>query len=502
MTGEFLVPLLRTDGGYPDPIAIETWHLALGSTIAVELPHDLFALWLFPGNGGVVMLGPEGLAVDRVEVPAPDPMLPQEELFRLEERLRQAKYPSAMAAPIRHGGRDVGLMLLGSFARGVFGPAQAVALQRLGARLGPTMADLAAKMPAVSSRPLLEPNLTRENLVEHLARAACEAINAADLLGRASGLLYPLLPHDRLEVLVPGTVPDSYIGLSGVLPRRRWGGPGGAPGPGGNVEPLAAIVPRFGEGPTLLVSDVSELELPLEWSGGSHPLPARSLLGARMTVGRTTVGYLIIGSVAGDGYRPEDEDLLALAALVLAPRVATLRTAGEAAPRPPLSAPSEEPPIRRAAAALAGTASLEEGLRTFAAELHGVLPHRGISIHLRRGETEVVSLDPEALRPIADLPAVRLREFEGAPLLEGEDQWLVLARRDRDEVLVPLRVAGRVVGTLGVRTAEPGSSREAAALALQFADLLAPHLELLRRGAASPPVSRSIRAASVESQST
>jgi len=63
-------------------------------------------------------------------------------------------------------------------------------------------------------------------------------------------------------------------------------------------------------------------------------------------------------------------------------------------------------------------------------------------------------------------------------------------------------VAGRVVGTLGVRTAEPGSSREAAALALQFADLLAPHLELLRRGAASPPVSRSIRAASVESQST
>jgi hypothetical protein len=52
-----------------------------------------------------------------------------------------------------------------------------------------------------------------------------------------------------------------------------------------------------------------------------------------------------------------------------------------------------------------------------------------------------------------------------------------------EEVLVPLRVAGRTVGTLGVRAAAFTEVRGAAAIARQFADVLAPHLELLRRGA-------------------
>ncbi len=33
------------------------------------------------------------------------------------------------------------------------------------------------------------------------------------------------------------------------------------------------------------------------------------------------VGYLLLGSVARDAYRPEDEDTLAFAALLVAPRV-------------------------------------------------------------------------------------------------------------------------------------------------------------------------------------
>jgi hypothetical protein len=55
---------------------------------------------------------------------------------------------------------------------------------------------------------------------------------------------------------------------------------------------------------------------------------------------------------------------------------------------------------------------------------------------------------------------------------------------DGEEVLVPLRVAGRPVGTLSLRSAGFTDPRAVAASVQPFADLLAPHLELLRRGAA------------------
>ena len=481
MAGEFLVPLLRTEGGCPDPIAIETWHLALGPAVAVEVPHDLFALWLFPATGGVVLLGPEALAADRVEVPVPAQVLQQDDLYRLEETLRRAKYLSAIAAPIRHAGRDVGVMLLGSLSQGALGPAQAVALRRLGAQLAPTMADLAAKMHSVSPHPLLEPDLTRETLPEHLARVVCEVVSGPDLVSRTSGILYPLLPHDRLEILVPGTISGSLVGLSGSPTRRRWSGAGGP----GAAELLGTIVARFGESPTLLLADLGELGAGVEWHGGSHSLPVRSLLGARLAVGGRTAGYVLLGSVARDAYRPEDEDTLALAALLLAPRAAALRAPGETTPESASPSEPEEPPIRRAAAVLADTAHLEEGLRGFARELGRLLPHHRISIHLRRGEGEVISLDPNAPRPFADLPGIPVGAFEGAELLRDEREWLALTTHQGDEVLVPLRVAGRTVGTFAVGNPDFPSSRQAAAIARQFADVLAPHLELLRRGGAA-----------------
>ncbi|MGQ0702828.1 MAG: hypothetical protein ACT4PM_06815 [Gemmatimonadales bacterium] len=480
MTGDFLVPLLRTDGGAPDPAAIETWHLALGSAVAVEIPHDLFALWLFPGGnesaGAAVLLGPEALAADRIEVPVPAPTLQQDDLFRLEETLRQAKYPSALAAPVRHGERDVGVMLLGSFLRGAFGPAQAAALRRLGDQLAPILADLGARLAAASPRPVLQPDVTRDTLVEHLARAVCEAVSGADLVSRISGVLYPLLPHDGLEILAPAAS-GTLLRLSGKATARRWGGMGTT-----GSEPLAAIGERFGEASTLLIPDLGELSPPIDWEPASHPLPARSLLGARLTVGGATAGYVLLGSVAQDAYRPEDEDLLALTAQVLAPRVAALRATPPAeAPRDGAPAPPEEPPIHRAAAALANRPGLRDGLREFAAALARVLPHEGLSLHLRRGDTEILELDAEAPRPLADLPPVPLAEFAGAPLLTEEREWLLITREEDQELLVPLKVAGRAVGTLGVRCVQVPGPRQAAAVMRHFADVLAPHLELLRR---------------------
>jgi len=58
-----------------DPVALATWHEALSNTVAVEVPHDLMGLWLYPAHGGVVLLAPSELAQDDLIVPVPAPQL-------------------------------------------------------------------------------------------------------------------------------------------------------------------------------------------------------------------------------------------------------------------------------------------------------------------------------------------------------------------------------------------------------------------------------------------
>jgi hypothetical protein len=320
-----LVPLLPLEGGAPDPVAITTWHQALGASTAVEVPHDLFVLWLFSASGGIVLLGPEALARDRIDVPLPDPALRQDQLFKLEEVLRRAKYPSAIAVPVRRDERDVAVMLLGSFQRGAFGPAQATALRKLATALEPTLSSLALGMPSVTTHPAVEPAMSPEELPGHLARASVEAASGPDLVRRVSGVLYPLLPHDRVEILAV-TAAGSLVPLSGSAPRRRW------TADAGTLEPLTAIISRFGSAPTLLVEDPDELSADGAWSVGSGAAPAqpaRAVIGARLEVGGQVVGYVLLGSVARDAFRPEDEDTLAFAALLVAPRVQGLRLEAE-----------------------------------------------------------------------------------------------------------------------------------------------------------------------------
>ena len=287
-----LVPLLAVEGGGPDPVAITTWHQALASTLAVEIPHDLFALWLYPASGGVVLLGPEALARDRVDVPLPDPLLRQDQLFGLEEVLRRAHYASAIAVPVRSGGRDVGLILVGSFERAAFGPGQVGKLHRQAAQLAGTLTDLARAMPAVTAHAVVEPVMSVEDLPGHLARAVVEAATGPDLVRRVSGVLYPLLPHDRVEIL----------GL---------GRDGGLTPLSGKAEPsLAALVERFGSEPVITIEHGGEM---------------LSYLGARLELAGLVVGYLLLGSVAADAFRPEDEEILAMAALMVTPRVQAIQ---------------------------------------------------------------------------------------------------------------------------------------------------------------------------------
>jgi hypothetical protein len=157
-----------------------------------------------------------------------------------------------------------------------------------------------------------------------------------------------------------------------------------------------------------------------------------------------------------------------------------------------------ELPLMRAANVLAETSHLKEGLTDFAAEIGQLLPHRGISLRLRRGEDEVITLDPEAPRPFADLSAVLLEDSVDAELFHESREWLFRSYDELEEVTVPLRVAGRTIGTLGIRSEGFTSARGAAAILRQFADVLAPHLELLRRAAGTGPSIRPYRVASAE----
>ncbi len=490
--GDTLVPLLPLAGGAPDPVALSTWYLALASAVSAEVRFDLFALWLFPGTGGAVLIGPEALAQDHLLVPEPRPLLLQDQLYGLEEVLRRARYPSAIAVPVRVGSRDAGVMLLGGFERGAYGPGQAIALSRLAAGIASTLGALAERMSAATPHPAVEPAMSPEALPEHLARASCEAADGPDLVRRASGILYPLLPHDRLEILIAGPAEGSWSPLSGQLPRRRWSPSGGA------IDPLAALTSRFDTELTLLVDDLTAAAPDAEWSAdpaGGSQLPVRGVVGSRLVVAGRTVGFLILGSVARDAYRPDDEELVAAAASFLAPRTMTFLHDGEREERRVEAAMTTLPPLSmvRAASALAQTAHLGAALHGFMDELRATVPHDAVAIHLRWGDDEIVAIDPASLRPLADLPALSLETFPGAPVLRSDREWMARSVNGGEEILVPLRVAGRPVGTLGIRSAGFADPREAAAAAQPFADLLAPHLELLRRGAAPALIRPSIR---------
>src|SRR5215216_725835 len=97
---EPLVPILQLEDGKVDPVALATWHEALSNTVAVEVPHDLMGLWLYPAQGGVVLIGPAALAEDDLVLPVPSPYLMPEQLSALEEIVNAAGYASVICLPV------------------------------------------------------------------------------------------------------------------------------------------------------------------------------------------------------------------------------------------------------------------------------------------------------------------------------------------------------------------------------------------------------------------
>lgn len=483
--GPLLVPRIDLAAGPPDPLAIATWHLALSNLVGTEIPHQLFGLWLFPEGGGSVLLGPEALAEDRVELPEPDPFLTQDQLFELEQRIRQAKYASAIALPIHGTERDVGLALIATFDAGAWGAAQIRQLHDLAGRLADTLVPLSrlirGRPPDVSSS--ITPRVAGEELLPAVARAVAEAPTGPELVRRLSGLLLAHLPHDRLELVAFANGSGTALPLSGGVPRRRWGA---ASRTWADLVRLAEDV--MGPESTGSVADLASEAPGLSWpSGGGAGGPARvaSLLAARLELGGAPVGMLLLAHAAADLYRPADEELALLVARLVSGRVAAFRHESEAqalrGQLEVLQAPSL--PVLRAAEALASTAHLGEALHRFGAEVREVIPHDRLRFVLRRSETEMVCLSADSIRPVADLPAVAIQGLPAAPVLDGERPWSLAETDQGVELAVPLKVADRCIGLMLLEAGRLSAPRDAAAAAQQFAAVIAPHLELVRRSA-------------------
>jgi hypothetical protein len=477
MAWETLVPVLDLSAGPPDSVAIESWHMALSSLIGAEVPHQRFGLWLFPERGGVVLLGPQDLAQDEVAIDPPAPRVSQDQLFQLEETLRKARYPSAIAIPVGDADRDFGLLVFGAFEAGAYGAAAARRLHRFALTLAHPLRALGRIItaPMTAAGPV-----KTEDLATALATVVNEAPSANELCRRLSGLLHPHIPHDRLELLTIGDGSRVVLPLSGSGGRRRWGS-----GSATTWSDIARLLDDFFQADTTATIDSFDAEAPgLAWPGVGGPSRTGSVLAAKLLVGGEPVGLLLLAHGSHQLYRQADEQVAKLVATVVASRVLALRLEVEAqaikTQLQALEAPSL--PILRAAEALAATAHLGEALHRFGADVAQLVPHDRIKFILRVSDNGVVELAADSIRPLADLPVLAIESLPVRAVLVGDRGWAVVNRRDSAALAVQLRVADRVTGAMVLEAAGGfATPQETAVTVQQFAAVVAPHLELLRR---------------------
>ena len=487
-----LVPLLSTEDGPPDSAAVAAWQLALSNLIGVEVPHDLLGLWLFPTRGGVVLLAPAELGQDRITLPLPSPFLHQHELYDLEERIRHAGYRSAIAVPVRGSERDLGLALFANLDPGSYGVVQALRLDGLVRDLVPTFQALSAAPPLAVSTGTM-PAVTPGNLSEVVARAAAEARTGPELLRLVSGVIQPMLPHERLEVALTGARPGRWALLSGAPPGARWGGGEAGPGdqPGGAVEALLARAQADG---TLLVQDLKAAGL--VWPGhagwvGRGAQRVRAVLGAELRLAEALPAWLLVGGAAPNSFRPADRETIARVAPVVALRVHGLRQslATEVGQAQLHALQSAQPKAARLVALLSTTQHWGDATRQFERAVLETLGYRAVQFTLRLGEDRVVTFHPGELRPLGDLLPEPLELSAVAAVLQGTAPFVVHGEGG-STLAVPLRIGGRPVGAMELLEGESGPAHPVTA-AQQFADVIAPHLELLRRSALAGREARS-----------
>ena len=482
---EPLVPILMAEDGKVDPIALTTWHQALSNTLAVEVPHDLMGLWLYPTQGGAVLLGPAELAEDDLAVPLPLPYLKPEQLSAVEEIVVTAGYGSVCCLPIRFGKRDVALILVADLQKGRYGAAERVLLQCVARRVAPMLGRIARQWTPVDGTASLQQERIA-GLLGAVSQANGDAATPQRFVASVSRGLAPLLPHDHVELLVPDANGERYLRLG-----EHAGGPLWA-------DPSLAISREhldiggiFGAASRLLVPDTYEDG---RWPRGfltaiESGADIRAVVGVRLNLGGASSAYLLVGSVGPELYGAEDLELLSLLAGLITPQIVGFLRPSDAprVNRAPLRDPSAEL-LFRIAGILATTMDPAAATRLLAVEGVALIPYDKLIFALKPASGEgVVLLEPGERRSISDLPLVPVDGTPLARVLRGESPNALGQSGEQTRLMVPLRVAGRVHGALLFSATAPAALTELHVdPAQRLADIVAAHLELLRRPALPP----------------
>ena len=496
---EPLVPILRLDEGQVDPLALATWHQALSNTVSVEVPHDLMGLWLYPSQGGSVLLGPTELAADDLAIPLPAPYLRREQLSQVEEIVMNAGYGSTTCLPVRFGKRDVALLLMADLQPGRYGPKERVLLQCVAQRVAPMLGRIARQWTPVEG-PSSRQQERIAGLLEAVAQANRDAGTPQRFLSGVSQGLAPLLPHEHVELLVGDAAGEQYYRLG-----EHAGGPIWA-------DPSLAISREhldigaiFDSHNRLLVPDTYEDD---RWPRGFLTSEAagadvRALLGAQLSLGGGSVAYLLVGSLGPEIYGLDDLELLGLLAGLIAPQIAGFMRTAELQLRPaPLTPPApverkvqpedaSAETLLRIAGLLATTSDPALATSLIAQESTGLLPFGKLTIALRlTGGDRVVLLQPGERRALPELPLVPITGTALERVLHGEVPNSFSQARGESRLIIPLRVAGRIHGALVFSARAPQSLEEShLGPAQRLADIVAAHFELLRRAAMVRPPS-------------
>ena len=483
-TGEGpLVPLPRPGQDISDPVLLATWHEALSSALSLDIPHDLFAFWLYPAEGGAVLLGPSELAADHLTVPEP-PAIGAGQLGLLEEVVRGAGYASTTTAVVRWEGVESGLLLFAALSPGVHSHAERIAALRAADILGPTVSRLARRWQRDGSVRADRDHAAESAAVDAVAGASATAITPRDLARELGAVLMGVLPHERLELLVPGSSAEQWYRIGEHPGGPLWGDPDLVV-----TREQSDVSGLFSEGDDVLQAGAPGEPLALPPLADQPPM--RSVVGRRLSVAGRTVGVVLLAHSEPGRFGEEDLALLARVAPIVAARVDAFVTAGHLQVLRTHVATLRGVPSRigRVLEALATTEDPAEATRRFESEAGVMVTFDQMWFALRLGdETRVAMVAPGEKRPLPDLPQMPLGATLLGRVVRGEAPTALVDAPDQTDLIVSLRVGGKVIGAMVLTARREGMfgglDEE---IARQLADAIAPHLELMRRAAVAPP---------------
>lgn len=482
-----LVPLLLPGEESADAEILETWHLALSNALSSDLPHDLLGVWLYPEQGGVALIAPAALAADQLTVPVPPDITP-DTLRLLEEIIADAGYPSVIATVVRTGGRETGLLLFAALREAVYGEHERAITDAVAERLGPMFGRLARRWGREPDGAAETPRGdATSSAVGAVARVVAAAASPRDFARALREALAPFVPADRLEILVPGTTADQWYRLGEHPGGPLWTDPQLI------VSRASLDVPAlFGVNNTVLMADAvtGPIIFPAH-AAGEGEAPMRAVVGVWLESGGKTVGTLLLGSAEAERYGEADVELLGAIAPLVAVRAEGFVAAGHLQlVRSHLATLRAVPAhLGRLAEMLASISDSGEALRRFATEAAAVVTFERLHFALSLTEEDRVAiLAPGEARALPDLPLTPVAGTGLGRVVRGELPNLTVRAEQRSDLIVGLRVGGRVIGAMVFTgTGAVMFGRGDVEAAQQLADLVAPHLELLRRAAIAPP---------------